>query len=76
MAVLRAKTRNKLPNEDFALPGRRYPLHDETHARDALARASANATPAEQAIIRRKVRAKYPNMKVNGIEAHRALSDK
>jgi hypothetical protein len=76
MAVLTAKARKKIPAKEFALSGGRYPIHDEAHARDALSRASANATPAEQAIIRRKVRAKYPNMKVNGIEAHRALSDK
>ena len=41
MAELRAKTRNKLPKEDFAEPDKRaYPIEDKAHARNAKARAS------------------------------------
>lgn len=40
MSKLTAAQRNALPDEAFALPGRRYPIPDATHARDALARAS------------------------------------
>ena len=40
MSKLTAAQRNTLPDEAFALPGRRYPIPDATHARDALARAS------------------------------------
>ena len=40
MSKLTAAERNALPDSAFALPGRRYPIHDATHARDALARAS------------------------------------
>lgn len=32
--------RNALPASAFALPGRRYPIPDASHARNALARAS------------------------------------
>ena len=41
MAELKAKTRNKLPDSDFAEPGKRaYPVEDKAHARNAKARAS------------------------------------
>lgn len=41
MAELRAKTRNKLPDKDFAEPDKRtYPIEDKAHARNAKARAS------------------------------------
>ncbi|GAA4474689.1 hypothetical protein [Gluconacetobacter asukensis] len=41
MSRLTEEERNALPDEAFALPGRRYPIHDAAHARDALTRASA-----------------------------------
>ncbi|MFT9399705.1 hypothetical protein [Acetobacter sp.] len=40
MSKLTAADRDALPDSAFALPGRRYPIPDATHARDALARAS------------------------------------
>lgn len=41
MTKLTAKTRNKLPAKDFALPGeRKYPVQDKSHAQNAKARAS------------------------------------
>lgn len=71
---LSAKDRQSLPKSDFALPGRgsgpkgagsgSYPIPDEGHARAALSRAAANASPAEQATIRRKVKAKFPGMDI------------
>jgi hypothetical protein len=64
MAVLTATQRNALPKSAFALPGRRYPIHDEEHARDALARAAANGTSQEKLAVRRAVKKRYPNMKV------------
>jgi hypothetical protein len=60
MAILKTKTRNALPEEAFALPGRRYPIHDAAHARNALARVAQNGTPAEQAVVKHKVHARYP----------------
>ena len=43
MARLTTGQRKKLPSSDFALSGRRYPIEDKAHARDAKARASAEA---------------------------------
>lgn len=40
MSKLTTAQRNALPDAAFALPGRRYPIPDATHAQDALARAS------------------------------------
>jgi hypothetical protein len=41
MSKLSSKQRKNLPQSDFALSGRRYPIPDAAHARDALSRASA-----------------------------------
>lgn len=62
MGVLTTKARDKLPAKDFALPGGRYPIHDESHARNALARVSQYGTPAEKAKVRAAVHRKYPNI--------------
>lgn len=69
---LSTEQRNRLPSSDFALPGKgagrygkgsgSYPIPDAAHARNALSRASANASPSEQAEIRAKVHAKYPGI--------------
>lgn len=40
MSKLTTKERNELSDDEFALPGRRFPIPDKAHARDALARAS------------------------------------
>jgi hypothetical protein len=58
MAKLTTKSRNALSSGSFALPGRRFPIEDASHARNALARAS-NASPSEQATIRAKVHRKF-----------------
>jgi hypothetical protein len=62
MAKLTTQTRKALPSGDFALPGRRYPVEDKNHARNALSRVSQNGTPAERAAVRRKVSAKFPGI--------------
>ena len=62
MAKLTTATRKKIPTDKFALPGRRYPVEDEAHARNALARVSQDGTPAEQATVRRKVHRLYPKL--------------
>lgn len=64
MAKLTAKTRNALPAQEFAGPDRSYPIPDASHARNALARASQNASPAEEATIRAKVHRKYPTIHI------------
>jgi hypothetical protein len=63
MTKLTAATRKKIPNGDFALPGRRYPIEDEAHARDALSRVSQGGTPAEKATVRGKVLRRFPGIK-------------
>jgi len=62
MAKLTAEQRNRLPEKDFAGPDRSYPVSDESHARNALARVSQFGTPSLKARVRAKVRAKYPGM--------------
>lgn len=68
MAKLNAKERRALPSKDFALPNRRYPIENEGHAKAALARGKHNATPEENATIKRKVAARFPDMSVHGLE--------
>jgi hypothetical protein len=59
LAALRARQRNKLPDSAFALPGRRYSIHDLAHARNALSRVAANGTPEEQKKVRAAVARRY-----------------
>jgi|GEM_PF-2644843 len=59
---LTAKERHALPASDFALPGGRYPVNDENHARNALARVAQHGTPSEQARVRAAVHRKYPDI--------------
>jgi hypothetical protein len=76
MAKLGFKKRQSLPSSDFALPGKgegksgkgsgSYPIPDESHARNALARVSQHGTPEEKAAVRRKVRSKFPGIHQGG----------
>jgi hypothetical protein len=59
---LTTKSRNNLPTSAFALPGRKYPIHNKAHARNALARVAQNGTSTEKAIVRRKVKARFPDI--------------
>lgn len=71
MAKLTKRMRAAIPTGDFALPGRRYPIEDRPHARNALSRVSQNGTPAEKAEVRAKVHQKYPTMgKRKASESH------
>jgi len=74
MAKLTAKTRNALPDSEFAGPGRSFPIEDPNHARNALARAS-QFHPELKSKIAAKVKKKFPNIKVEG-EPARARADK
>lgn len=62
MAKLTASARKKIPTSEFALSGRRYPIEDKSHARNALSRVSQNGTPAEKKKVRRAVHRKYPSV--------------
>lgn len=61
-AVTDADARKKIPADAYALPGKRYPIHDEAHARHAMARISQNGTPAEKSKVKSAVQKKYPKL--------------
>lgn len=54
MAKLTSAARKAIPSSKFALPGRRYPIEDRSHAANARARVSQFGTPAEKATVFRK----------------------
>lgn len=62
MAKLTTAARKKIPTGSFALPGRRYPIEDRSHAANALARVSQFGSSAEKARVRSAVHRKYPTM--------------
>jgi hypothetical protein len=72
MAVLTAKARKRLPSKSFALPGKgagpqgkgagSYPIPDESHARNALARVSQHGSAEQKAKVRSAVRRKFPGI--------------
>lgn len=62
MGKLSTEERQKLPKKDFALAGGHYPIENESHARNALARVSQFGSPAEKTKVRSKVHAKYPGI--------------
>jgi hypothetical protein len=62
MSKLTAGEKKKIPAGKFALPGRRYPIEDKAHARNALSRVSQDGTAAEKATVRRKVGANFPGL--------------
>lgn len=62
MAKLTAAGRRRIAPSNFALPGDRYPIEDENHARNALARVSQFGSSGEKATVRAKVHAKYPGI--------------
>ena len=67
MAKLTTKARKAIPGGEFALPGRRYPIEDRSHAANALSRVSQFGSSEEKARVRSAVRSKYLGM---GEEEH------
>lgn len=64
MSKLTYQERKHLPKGDFAEKGKRaYPIEDKAHARNALARVAQHGSPKEKALIRAKVKSKYPGIK-------------
>lgn len=62
MAKLTSQARNALSKTAFVFPGERaFPINDENHARNALARASSQS-PARAAKVRAAVHRKYPGI--------------
>lgn len=70
MAVLTTKERNGLAGKEFAGPDRSYPIPDENHARNALARVAQHGTPSEMAAVRAKVHAKFPHILQEHMKEH------
>ena len=67
MARLTYSNRQNLPKKSFAVPSKApgpgsYPIEDAAHARNALARASQFASPADQAKVRTAVANRYPGI--------------
>jgi len=58
MSKIKARGRIK----SFALPGKRYPIHDISHARNALARVSQHGTAEEKRKVRTAVCRKYKSL--------------
>ena len=64
MAKLTAKSRKALPKSDFVdKKDRKYPIEDESHARNALSRASGKAIDSK---VKREVKEKFPSIAVGG----------
>ena len=59
---LTTAARKKIPAKDFAVKGGHYPIEDESHARNALARVSEFGSSKEKAEVRAKVHAKYKDI--------------
>ena len=80
MGVLTTKARDNLPAKDFAGAPGHYPIENESHARNALARVSQYGTPALKAKVRAAVHRKYPNIgqehEAAAKEISRRLDDK
>ena len=55
MTKLTSKGRKRIKTKNFALSGRRYPIHDIKHARNALARVSQHGTAAQKKTVRAAV---------------------
>jgi hypothetical protein len=63
MGKLTAAGRKRIKASNFALPGRRYPIHDRAHAKAALSMVGRHGTPAQKATVRAKVTRKYPSLR-------------
>ena len=62
-AELTTEGRDQIKKKNFAIPkGRRYPIHDEEHARNALARVGQHGTPGEKSQVYAAVTKKYPGL--------------
>lgn len=64
-AELDSKARKELKDSDFAIPEKRaYPIHDEAHARNALARVAQHGSPEEKKRVRAAVKRKHKKLDV------------
>lgn len=67
-ADLTANAREHIKAKNFVFPQKgkaesgSYPIEDKAHARNALARVAQHGSPAQQAKVRAKVHAKFPDV--------------
>jgi hypothetical protein len=70
---LTAEGREHIKSKNFVFPKKEaYPIHDLSHARNALARVSQHGSPSEQATVKSKVYEKYPALKERHMEKESA----
>lgn len=70
-ADLTAQARSQIKEKSFAIPEKRkYPIHDEKHARLALAFVQMHGSPEEKSRVHAAVAKKYP-----GIASHSSIED-
>lgn len=63
MAVLTAASRKKIKTSKFAIPsGRKYPIQDIAHARNAMSRVRQYGTAAERKKVYSAVAKAYPGL--------------
>lgn len=60
---LTTEARNALPDTAFALKGRRFPIHDRSHALNALARVHQFGSEKDRLLVKVAVHRKYPSLK-------------
>jgi hypothetical protein len=70
---LSKQERDKLSDSEFALPGRRYPIHDKQHAVAALWLVAINGTDEEKAIVRKVVKTKVSQYNTKGAALKKLL---
>ncbi len=68
MAKLSAAERDDLPNSAFAGPGRTYPIHDQSHAENAISQVAKSGDPKLMRRVRMAVALKYPDIKIQGLQ--------
>ena len=74
------KVRTGMPSTDFALPGKRFPISDPTHARLAIggatrAAGAGNISGSQETAIKAKARAKL-GLKPGGTSLQSAMVQK
>jgi hypothetical protein len=63
MAKLTSKGRKQIKKGNFAIPEKRkYPIHDRSHAANALSRVAQHGTASEKRRVRAAVKRKYPSL--------------
>lgn len=61
---LSSRGRKQIAGKNFVFEKeRRYPIHDISHARNALSRVAQYGNPAEQAEVKREVYNRYPSLR-------------